>query len=169
MPIWNMLNFQTNEISILKFLILLFHFQIIYSIYLKFSKVSFPIHPPTPFSEIGNNQAPTNVEESPLSQFSIINSRDVIDLNDNFIKPEDIRESDVQWKWEEDKLLIIAWLNVLIDPLIGTDQRAKRFGNEFVSIERNLIPKLNLMPSIHLLRLYTAFFFFPLTCWRWPM
>ena len=33
----------------------------------------------------------------------------------------------LQWKWVEDKLLVSAWLNVSIDPLVGTDQKAEAF------------------------------------------
>ncbi|XP_074374823.1 glutathione S-transferase T3-like [Apium graveolens] len=43
------------------------------------------------------------------------------------VEVEDVRESIGQWKWIEDKLLISAWLNVSIDPLIGTDQKAETF------------------------------------------
>ena len=75
----------------------------------------------TSHPQFGNDQTPINVQDSQHSQFSGFNSREVIDLNDNSVEVEDIRESGVQWKWEEDKLLISAWLNVSIDPLIGTD------------------------------------------------
>ena len=81
----------------------------------------------TSHPQFGNNQTPINVEDSPRSQFSTFNSRDVIDLNDNSVEVEDIRESSVQWKWKEDKLLISAWLNVSTDPLIGTDQKGEIF------------------------------------------
>lgn len=62
--------------------------------------------------QFGNNQTSINVEDSPRSQFSFFNSRDIIELNDNSVEIEDIQESSVQWKLEEDKLLINAWLNV---------------------------------------------------------
>ncbi|XP_017221425.1 glutathione S-transferase T3-like [Daucus carota subsp. sativus] len=81
----------------------------------------------TSLPQFGNDPTPINVQESPLSQFSTFNSREVIDLNDNSIEVEDIRENSVQWKWEEDKLLISAWLNVSIDPLTGTDQKGETF------------------------------------------
>ncbi|XP_074356457.1 glutathione S-transferase T3-like [Apium graveolens] len=42
-------------------------------------------------------------------------------------KGEDVRENTGQWKWVEDKLLISVWLNVSIDPLVGTDQKAEAF------------------------------------------
>ena len=32
-----------------------------------------------------------------------------------------------QWKWDEDELLISAWLNVSTDPMIGTDQKGETF------------------------------------------
>ncbi|XP_063948241.1 glutathione S-transferase T3-like [Daucus carota subsp. sativus] len=84
----------------------------------------------TSIPQYGNDPTPTNVQESPLSQFSTFDSRDVIDLNENNIEVEeiqDIRDNNVQWKWEEDKLLISAWLNVSIDPLVGTDQKGDTF------------------------------------------
>ncbi|XP_017221312.2 glutathione S-transferase T3-like [Daucus carota subsp. sativus] len=81
----------------------------------------------TSLPQFGNDPTPINVQESPLSQFSTFNSREVIDLNDNSVEVEDIRENSVQWKWEEDKLLISAWLNVSIDPLTGTDQKGETF------------------------------------------
>ncbi|KAL8091739.1 hypothetical protein AgCh_034121 [Apium graveolens] len=40
---------------------------------------------------------------------------------------EEVRETIGQWKWVEDKLLISAWLNVSLDALIGTDQKAEEF------------------------------------------
>ncbi|XP_074323390.1 glutathione S-transferase T3-like [Apium graveolens] len=43
---------------------------------------------------------------------------------------DDLREITGQWKWVEDKLLISAWLNVSIDPVIGTDQKADEFWNQ---------------------------------------
>ena len=55
------------------------------------------------------------------------NNRNFIDLNDDFEETEEVREITGQWKWAEDKLLISAWLNVSIDPLVGTDQKADAF------------------------------------------
>ncbi|XP_074335988.1 glutathione S-transferase T3-like [Apium graveolens] len=43
------------------------------------------------------------------------------------VETEEVRETIGQWKWVEDKLLISAWLNVSIDPLVGTDQKADAF------------------------------------------
>ncbi|XP_074326620.1 glutathione S-transferase T3-like [Apium graveolens] len=45
----------------------------------------------------------------------------------NINETEEVRETIGQWKWVEDKLLISAWLNVSIDPLVGTDQKADAF------------------------------------------
>ena len=50
-----------------------------------------------------------------------------VDLNDDYEKTEDVRENTGHWTWVEDKLLISAWLNVSIDPLIGTDQKTEAF------------------------------------------
>ncbi|XP_074362876.1 glutathione S-transferase T3-like [Apium graveolens] len=55
------------------------------------------------------------------------NNAKFIDLNDDYEEIEDIIENIGQWKWVEDKLLISACLNVSIDPLVGTDQKADGF------------------------------------------
>ena len=51
----------------------------------------------------------------------------IIDLNDDCEETEDFRVITGQWRWVEDKLLISAWLNVSIDPLISTDKKAEAF------------------------------------------
>ncbi|KAL8088180.1 hypothetical protein AgCh_038095 [Apium graveolens] len=57
------------------------------------------------------------------AQVSAFGSENIIDLNDNYEETEDLREITGLWKWVEDKLLISAWLNVSIDPLVSTDQK----------------------------------------------
>nr|XP_025703129.1 glutathione S-transferase T3-like [Arachis hypogaea] len=51
---------------------------------------------------------------------------DAIDLNDDDI--EDRRQDSIQhWYWKEDEMLISGWLNISIDPVVGTDQKGKTF------------------------------------------
>ncbi|XP_074355717.1 glutathione S-transferase T3-like [Apium graveolens] len=70
-------------------------------------------------------------ENSLEAQVSAFGSENIIDLNDNYEETEDLREITGLWKWVEDKLLISAWLNVSIDPLVSTDQKDDRScGNE---------------------------------------
>ncbi|XP_074337691.1 uncharacterized protein LOC141674890 [Apium graveolens] len=68
-----------------------------------------------------------NNQNSPHSQVSAFDGTNIIDLNDEHDEFENSREIIGQWKWSEDKLLISAWLNVSIDPLVGTDQKADAF------------------------------------------
>ncbi|RYQ93438.1 hypothetical protein Ahy_B09g099707 [Arachis hypogaea] len=63
-----------------------------------------------------------------LVQIHFANPRglDAIDLNDNDTK--DRRQDSIQhWQWKEDEMLISAWLNVLTDPIFGTDQKRETF------------------------------------------
>ncbi|XP_074322891.1 glutathione S-transferase T3-like [Apium graveolens] len=55
---------------------------------------------------------------------------------------EDIREVIGQWKWNEDKLLISAWLNLSIDPMIGTDQKGETFWERIREYCEESIPGL---------------------------
>ncbi|XP_057717801.1 glutathione S-transferase T2-like [Arachis stenosperma] len=65
-----------------------------------------------------NPSSQTPIQSSPNSQYSdFTNPRglDAIDLNDDDI--EDRRQDSIQhWHWEEDEMLISAWLNVSTDP-----------------------------------------------------
>ena len=54
-------------------------------------------------------------------------TQNFVDLNDDYEETEDVRENTSHWTWVQDKLLISAWSNVSIDPLIGTDQKAEAF------------------------------------------
>ncbi|XP_057747348.1 glutathione S-transferase T3-like [Arachis stenosperma] len=76
-----------------------------------------------------NPSSQTPIQSSPNSPYSdFANPRglDAIDLNDDDI--EDRRQDSIQhWHWEEDEMLISAWLNVSIDPVVGTDQKGETF------------------------------------------
>ncbi|KAL9659290.1 hypothetical protein QQ045_024095 [Rhodiola kirilowii] len=86
-------------------------------------------------SQFETQQSPTFMENSPHSQLPssphsqvpAFSNPNFIDLNKDFEESEDVREVTSQWKWVEDKLLISAWLNVSIDPLVGTDQKGEVF------------------------------------------
>ncbi|XP_074376744.1 glutathione S-transferase T2-like [Apium graveolens] len=58
-------------------------------------------------------------------QVPAFSHENIIDLNDDCEKTEEVREIIGQWKWVEDKFLISAWLNVSIDTLIE-----RSYGNE---------------------------------------
>ncbi|KAL9678731.1 hypothetical protein QQ045_016581 [Rhodiola kirilowii] len=77
---------------------------------------------PNPNSQIETLQSHSSMQNSPPSQIPVFNN-----TNEDFEEIEDVRENTGQWKWVEDKLLISGWLNVSIDPLIGTDQKADAF------------------------------------------
>ncbi|XP_057724054.1 glutathione S-transferase T3-like [Arachis stenosperma] len=76
-----------------------------------------------------NPSSQTPIQSSPNSQYSDFANPcglDAIDLNDDDI--EDRRQDSIQhWHWEEDEMLISAWLNVSTDPVVGTDQKGKTF------------------------------------------
>ncbi|RYR31946.1 hypothetical protein Ahy_B01g056896 [Arachis hypogaea] len=71
----------------------------------------------------------TPIQSSPNSEYSdFANPRglDAIDLNDDDI--EDRRQDSIQhWHWKEDEMLISAWLNILTDLIVGTDQKGEIF------------------------------------------
>ncbi|XP_074378376.1 uncharacterized protein LOC141719912 [Apium graveolens] len=90
------------------------------------SPYQFPF-PPFSNSQFETQQTPTDSQNSPRSQVPAFSNPNFIDLNDDCEETEDVREITGQWKWVEDNLLISAWLNVSIDPLVGTDQKAKAF------------------------------------------
>ena len=90
------------------------------------SPYPFPI-PPFSNSQFETQQSPINIQNSPDSQVPAFGNTNFVDLNDDYEKTEDVRENTGHWTWVEDKLLISAWLNVSIDPLIGTDQKAEDF------------------------------------------
>ncbi|XP_074367392.1 uncharacterized protein LOC141707871 [Apium graveolens] len=83
--------------------------------------------PPFLNPQFETQQTPTNSQNSPRAQVSAFGHEKIIDLNDDCEETEDLREITGQWRWVEDKLLISAWLNVSIDPLVGTDQKAEAF------------------------------------------
>ncbi|XP_074360432.1 glutathione S-transferase T2-like [Apium graveolens] len=72
-------------------------------------------------------QTPTNNQNSPQSEFSGFDDTNTIDLNNNCDDLDDARDRIGQWKWIEDKLLISAWLNESVDPIIGADQKGETF------------------------------------------
>ena len=126
-----MLNFQTHKIQniILKLQILNFPFKIhIFRIPISHNS-QFPfvqnfqnIHP-----QFGTQQNPVINENPPHSQGSGFDANNIVDLNDDVIEVENMREGITQWKWSEDKLLISAWLNVSTDPITGADQKSEAF------------------------------------------
>ncbi|XP_074337428.1 glutathione S-transferase T3-like [Apium graveolens] len=73
---------------------------------------------------------------------SAFGGTNTIDLNDDCHEVEDIREAIGQWKWDEDKLLISAWLNVSTDPMIGTDQKGEIFWERIREYCEESIPGL---------------------------
>nr|XP_017225386.1 PREDICTED: glutathione S-transferase T3-like [Daucus carota subsp. sativus] len=83
--------------------------------------------PHFPNSQFETQQSPVNIQNSPDSQVPAFANTNFVDLNDDYEENEDVRENTGHWTWVEDKLLISAWLNVSIDPLIGTDQKAEAF------------------------------------------
>ncbi|XP_074327358.1 uncharacterized protein LOC141665275 [Apium graveolens] len=87
------------------------------------SSYQFPF-PPFSNSQFGTQQTPVNIQNSPESQVPAFGHENIIDLNEDCEETDDLREITGQWRWVEDKLLISAWLNVSIDPLIG----AQKFG-----------------------------------------
>ena len=88
------------------------------------SPYQFPF-PPFSNPQFETQQSPT--QNSPHSQVPAFNNAKFIDLNDDYVEIEDVRQSTGKWKWVEDKLLISAWLNVSIDVLVGTYQKAVTF------------------------------------------
>ena len=71
-------------------------------------------------------QTPINLTPtSQYSQFSSHDGLDAIDLNNEEI--EYGGQDCGHWQWEEDKLLISAWLNVSMDPVVGTDKKGDAF------------------------------------------
>ncbi|XP_074337738.1 glutathione S-transferase T3-like [Apium graveolens] len=112
------------------------------------SALEFPF-PPVSNSQFETQQTPINFQNSPETQVPALGHENVIDLNDDCEETEEVREITGQWKWVEDKLLISAWLNVSIDPLIerscGNEKRwqrinegAKKFGSCYVEAQRNI-------------------------------
>nr|XP_017233246.1 PREDICTED: glutathione S-transferase T3-like [Daucus carota subsp. sativus] len=90
------------------------------------SPYQFPF-PPFSNPQFETQQTPINIQNSPETQVPAFGHENIIDLNDDCEEAEETRETVGQWKWVEDKLLISAWLNVSIDPLIATDQKAEAF------------------------------------------
>ena len=90
------------------------------------SPYQFPF-PPFSNPQFETQQTPINIQNSPETQVPAFSHENIIDLNNDCEETKEVREAIGQWKWVEDKLLISAWLNVSIDPLIGTDQKADAF------------------------------------------
>ncbi|MED6204418.1 hypothetical protein PIB30_009162 [Stylosanthes scabra] len=69
-----------------------------------------------------SNPSPqTPIHSSPNSQYSkFANSRglDAIGLHDDEIENQR-QEGTPHWHWEEDEMLISAWLNISTDPVVG--------------------------------------------------
>ncbi|MED6136201.1 hypothetical protein PIB30_053824, partial [Stylosanthes scabra] len=59
---------------------------------------------------------------SQYSDFANPHELDVIDLNDDEIANQRQRITPL-WQWEEDEMLISAWLNISIDHIVRTDQK----------------------------------------------
>ncbi|XP_057734031.1 glutathione S-transferase T3-like [Arachis stenosperma] len=76
-----------------------------------------------------NPSPQTPIQCSPNSQYSdFANPRglDAIDLNEDDF--ENRRQDSIQhWQWEEDEILISAWLNISTDPIVGTNQKGETF------------------------------------------
>ncbi|MED6158882.1 hypothetical protein PIB30_037168 [Stylosanthes scabra] len=71
----------------------------------------------------------TPIHSSPNSQhsdFANLRGLDAIDLNDDEIRNQRQRSTPL-WQWEEDEMLISAWLNISTDPIVGTDQKSDTF------------------------------------------
>ncbi|MED6157825.1 hypothetical protein PIB30_027083 [Stylosanthes scabra] len=79
-----------------------------------------------------SNPSPqTSIHSSPNSQhcdFANFRGLDAIDLNDNEIRNQRQRSTPL-WQWEEDEMLISAWLNISTDPIVCTDQKSDTFWN----------------------------------------
>ncbi|MED6157037.1 hypothetical protein PIB30_019699 [Stylosanthes scabra] len=76
------------------------------------------------------NMSPTCFQFSSQSSASRpdLGGLDAIDLNDDEIRNQ--RQcSTPLWQWEEDEMLISAWLNISTDPIAGTDQKSDTFWN----------------------------------------
>ncbi|MED6121825.1 hypothetical protein PIB30_033748 [Stylosanthes scabra] len=80
-------------------------------------------------ADVGGSSNPspqTPIQSSSNDEFANTRGLDAIDLNNDRI--EDLPQESVHyWKWEEDEILISAWLNVSTDPVVGTDQKSDTF------------------------------------------
>ncbi|MED6138100.1 hypothetical protein PIB30_071110 [Stylosanthes scabra] len=65
---------------------------------------------------------------SQYSEFANSHGLDVIDLNVDEIGNQR-QEGTPHWHWEEDEMLISAWLNISTDLVIGTDQKGDTIWN----------------------------------------
>ncbi|XP_074356477.1 glutathione S-transferase T3-like [Apium graveolens] len=98
---------------------------------------------------LGNQQTATNNQNSPYSQNSFFDTTNIIYLNDDVNELDDPRGGATQWTWTEDKLLISAWLNVSIDPLIGADKKgAQQYGACYEEVVRKIGSGTNLENKI---------------------
>ncbi|MED6167784.1 hypothetical protein PIB30_006064 [Stylosanthes scabra] len=83
------------------------------------------------FGAFSNSSSQTPIHSSPNSQcleFANFRKLDVIDPNNDEI--ENQRQDDtLHWQWEEDEMLISAWLNIFTDPVVSTDQKGDTFWN----------------------------------------
>lgn len=73
-------------------------------------------------SQFGTQQTIVSNENSSHSQTSIFDTTNIIDLNDDVNKAENVRKGIIQWTWSEDKLLISAWINVPTCPITDTGE-----------------------------------------------
>ncbi|MED6206273.1 hypothetical protein PIB30_025155 [Stylosanthes scabra] len=69
-----------------------------------------------------NSSLQTPIHSISNSEFVNTCGLDVIDLNNDEIKEIPL-ESVHYWKWEEDEILISAWLNVSTGPVVGTKEK----------------------------------------------
>ncbi|XP_057719996.1 glutathione S-transferase T3-like [Arachis stenosperma] len=85
-----------------------------------------------------NPSSQTPIQSSPNLQYSdFANPRglDAIDLNDDDIEAQ--RQDSIQhWHWEEDEMLISAWLNVSTDPVIN--KAVAQFAGCYDQASRNI-------------------------------
>ncbi|KAL9673101.1 hypothetical protein QQ045_029354 [Rhodiola kirilowii] len=78
-------------------------------------------------SHFRSQQTPTENQNSPHSQTSAFDAANIIDPNEDINDVDDTQGGATQWNWSEDKVLISAWLNVSIDPMVGTDKKSEAF------------------------------------------
>ncbi|MED6199230.1 hypothetical protein PIB30_073975 [Stylosanthes scabra] len=92
----------------------------------------------TGVSSSSNPSPQTPIHSSSNSEFGNTRGLDAIDLNNDEI--EKIPQESVHYgKWEEDEILISAWLNVSTDPVVGTTKRVRLFGIGSTTTVKNTI------------------------------
>ncbi|MED6174789.1 hypothetical protein PIB30_072302 [Stylosanthes scabra] len=100
--------------------------------YFQFSSQSSASRPGSVSLDASSNPSPqTPIYSSPNSQYSDFANPcglEAIELNDDKIGNQRQRSTPL-WQWEEDEMLISAWLNISTDPVVETDQKSDIFWN----------------------------------------